>query len=234
MRTTALMGERRREIVLDTETTGLDPASGHCIVEIGCVELENTVQTGRVYHVYINPQRDMPQAAFAVHGLSQEFLSQFPPFPDIMDDFLSFVAEAPLVIHNANFDMRFLNAELKRHGRGDLLNPVVDTLKLAKKKYPGAPASLDMLCRRFKIDTTKREKHGALLDAQLLSDVYLELLGGAQPKLTLSEKSVEQKIAEGPVHFKKPRVFSLTKEEQEAHKEALSILKNALWSKNVV
>lgn len=228
---TALMAERKREIVLDTETTGLDPATGHCIVEIGCVELENTMQTGRTYHVYINPMRDMPQAAFAVHGLSREFLSQFPPFPDIVDDFLSFVEDAPLVIHNASFDMRFLSAELKRHGRAELQNPVVDTLKLAKTKYPGAPASLDMLCRRFKIDTSKRDKHGALLDAQLLSDVYLELLGGAQPKLVLSGHDPKRQVAKVSVQPKKPRILDLTEDEKAEHEKALSKINAPTWGK---
>jgi DNA polymerase-3 subunit epsilon len=225
------MERREREIVLDTETTGLDPASGHCIVEIGCVELQNTVQTGRTYHAYINPMRDMPQAAFAVHGLSQEFLSDFPPFSDIVDDFLSFVEDAPLVIHNANFDMRFLSAELKRHGRADLNNPVVDTLKLAKAKYPGAPASLDMLCRRFKIDTSKRDKHGALLDAQLLSAVYLELLGGVQPKLVLSEHSTKHRVTKTSAQPRNPRVFDLTGKEHSEHEAILSKINASPWNK---
>ena len=225
----SLRGER--EIVLDTETTGLDPSKGHCVVEIGCVELMDAVETGRTYHAYINPMRDMPAAAFAVHGLSQEFLSQFSPFSDIAEEFLEFISDAPLVIHNAAFDMRFLSAELKRHGHEDIKNPVIDTLKLAKEKYPGAPASLDMLCRRFKIDTTKREKHGALLDAQLLSAVYLELLGGAQPKLSLNV-SVKEAVHAKEKKTLSARRFLLTEEEMSLHSKTLLKISSNPWNGN--
>ncbi len=176
-----------REIVLDTETTGLDPDSGDRIVEIGAVEILNHVPTGRVYHQYINPERDMPQEAFAVHGLSSAFLADKPVFAAIARDFLEFVGEARLVIHNAAFDMKFINAEL-----GWLKQPsipwarAVDTLDMARRRFPGAQNSLDALCRRFGVDNSGREKHGALLDSELLAEVYLELMGGRQPDFTLT------------------------------------------------
>ena len=178
-----------REIVLDTETTGFDPFSGDRIVEIGAVELVGHMPTGRHYHQYINPQRDMPTEAFEVHGISEEFLADKPLFAAIAQDFLDFIGDAKLVIHNAAFDMKFLNAEL-----GWVKKPLIpddraiDTVAMARKKFPGSPASLDALCRRFGI-TTERELHGALLDSQILADVYLELIGGRQPGLVLSEAS---------------------------------------------
>jgi len=175
-----------REIVLDTETTGLDPADGHRIVEIGAIELVNHVQTGRHWHRYFNPGREMPAEAFAVHGLSDAFLADKPAFSAEATDFLAFIGDARLVIHNAAFDMRFLNAELHLAGLPTL--PAArsfDTLDLARKRFPGSPASLDALCRRFGIDTAARVLHGALLDAQLLADVYLEFMGGRQPGLRL-------------------------------------------------
>ncbi|QDC08003.1 DNA polymerase III subunit epsilon [Oceanicola sp. D3] len=176
-----------REIVLDTETTGFDPFSGDRIVEIGAVELVGHMPTGNHYHQYINPQRDMPTEAFQVHGISEEFLADKPLFAAIAQDFLDFIGDAKLVIHNAAFDMKFLNAEL-----GWVKKPLIpddraiDTVAMARKKFPGSPASLDALCRRFGI-TTERELHGALLDSQILADVYLELIGGRQPGLVLSE-----------------------------------------------
>ena len=175
-----------REVVLDTETTGLDPKNGDRIVEIGAIELFNHMPTGHYFHKYLNPDRSMPQEAFAVHGLSDEFLKGKPRFIDIMDEFISFVGDAKMVIHNASFDMRFLNAELKRAG-GEIYSDqqAIDTLLIARKKFPGAQNSLDALCRRFSIDNSGREKHGALLDSELLSDVYLELIGGRQPGLVL-------------------------------------------------
>ena len=173
-----------REIVMDTETTGLSPEDGHRVVEIGCVELLNHVPTGKVYHQYINPQRDMPTEAFEVHGLSEERLSKEPVFADIADDFLAFIGDAKLVIHNASFDMRFLNAELKWSSRPLIPNDqALDTLAIARRKFPGAQASLDALCRRFGIDNSSRQLHGALLDSEILADVYLELIGGRQPDL---------------------------------------------------
>ena len=173
-----------REIVMDTETTGLSPDEGHRIVEIGCVELLNHVPTGMVYHQYINPERDMPTEAFEVHGLSEERLSKEPVFAAIADDFIAFIGDAKLVIHNASFDMKFLNAELTWCGKPRLeTERAIDTLAIARRKFPGAQASLDALCRRFNIDNSARELHGALLDSEILADVYLELIGGRQPDL---------------------------------------------------
>ena len=179
-----------REIVMDTETTGLSPDEGHRIVEIGCVELFNHVPTGKVYHQYINPERDMPTEAFEVHGLSEERLSKEPVFAEIADAFVEFIGDAKLVIHNASFDMKFLNAELKWHGKPQLdYDRAIDTLAIARRKFPGAQASLDALCRRFNIDNSARELHGALLDSEILADVYLELIGGRQPDLVGSSQS---------------------------------------------
>ncbi|MBB3973028.1 DNA polymerase III subunit epsilon [Hansschlegelia beijingensis] len=176
-----------REIVLDTETTGLDPLTGDRVVEIGCVELLNRIPTGATFHVYLNPERDMPEEAFRVHGLSAEFLSDKPRFADVADEFLAFVAEGALVIHNASFDMAFLDAELKRLGRAPIgRERVVDTLMLARRKNPGGANSLDALCQRYGIDNSRRTKHGALLDSEILAEVYLELLGGRQASLGLS------------------------------------------------
>lgn len=176
-----------REIVLDTETTGLDPQDGHRVVEIGAVELWNQVPTGETYHQYINPERDMPEEAFAVHGIGLDFLADKPRFAEIVDDFLTFVGDAKLVIHNAGFDMRFLNAELDWAGRALLpMDQAIDTLAIARQRFPGSPASLDALCRRFGIDNSRREKHGALLDSEILAEVYLELTGGKQPDFALS------------------------------------------------
>lgn len=176
-----------REIVLDTETTGLDPATGDRIVEIGCVELVNHIVSGRSWHAYINPERDMPQAAYEVHKLSVEFLSDKPVFADIAEDFLAFVDGAPLIIHNAAFDCGFLNAELALLGRAGLpMDRIVDSLALARRKHPGASNSLDALCKRYQIDASSRTAHGALIDAELLAKVYIELIGGHQARLELS------------------------------------------------
>ncbi|SIT80910.1 DNA polymerase III subunit epsilon [Pontibaca methylaminivorans] len=176
-----------REIVLDTETTGLDPFTGDRIVEIGCIELVNHVATGANFHVYVNPGRSMPEEAFAVHGISDEFLRDKPPFAEVGAGFLEFVGESPLVIHNAAFDMKFLNAELEWMQLAPLpLTRAVDTLDIARRLYPGAQNSLDALCRRFGIDNSARTLHGALLDAEILAEVYLELIGGRQPGFALS------------------------------------------------
>ena len=173
-----------REIVLDTETTGLDPTKGDRIVEIGCLELVNRLPTGTTYHAYINPERDMPREAEAVHGLSAKFLADKPLFAEIADEFVAFVKGATLIIHNAAFDMKFLHAELAQMGRDDLRGAeIIDTLAMARKKFPGAPASLDALCRRFGVDNSGRDLHGALIDSELLAGVYLELSGGRQPGL---------------------------------------------------
>ncbi len=175
-----------REIVLDTETTGLDPKTGDRLVEIGCVELVNQFPTGRSFHVYINPERTMPREAFEVHGLSDAFLADKPRFDDVADGFIDFIGDGRLVIHNAQFDMGFINYELKRSGRvGIGPERVIDTLAIARRKHPGSPASLDALCARYGIDTSKRVKHGALLDAELLAEVYIELNGGRQADLGL-------------------------------------------------
>jgi DNA polymerase-3 subunit epsilon len=176
-----------REIVLDTETTGLDPFDGHRIVEIGAVELWHQVPTGRTYHQYINPERPMPQEAFAVHGISGEFLADKPTFSVVAQAFLDFIEDSKLVIHNASFDMRFLNAELDWAGHPRIPSEqAVDTLAIAKRRFPGSPASLDALCRRFGIDNSMRTKHGALLDSEILAEVYLELIGGKQPDFGLT------------------------------------------------
>lgn len=180
-----------REIVLDTETTGLDPAEGHRIVEIGAVELFNHLPTGRTYHQYINPERPMPKEALEVHGLGDDFLRDKPVFAAIAAAFLEFIAESQLIIHNAAFDMRFLNFELQRCGLAVLPTArATDTLMISRQKFPGSPASLDALCRRFGVDNSGREKHGALLDSEILAEVYLELIGGRQPDFAL--KTVAQ------------------------------------------
>ena len=179
-----------REIVLDTETTGFEPGEGDRLVEIGCVELIGHVQTGRTYHQYINPQRSMPQSAFEVHGLGDEFLADKPLFKDVAQAFLDFIGDAKLVIHNAAFDMKFLNAELGWVDKPLLpMDQAIDTLAIARKKFPGSPASLDALCRRFGIDNSSRTLHGALLDSEILAEVYLELIGGRQPDFALSQIS---------------------------------------------
>lgn len=176
-----------REISFDTETTGLNPRGGDRLVEIGGVELFNHVPTGNFYHVYINPERDMPIEAFNVHGLSEEFLSDKPLFAQIADEFLDFVGDATLVIHNAAFDMGFINMELERAGRRAIPNSqVLDTLDLARRKHPAGPNSLDALCSRYGIDNSRRTKHGALLDSELLAEVYIELIGGKQAALSLT------------------------------------------------
>lgn len=183
-----------REIILDTETTGLDPAQGHRIVEIGAVELENHVPTGETFHVYLDPERDMPPEAEAVHGLSNAFLRGKQKFAQAAGDFLSFIADSVLVIHNASFDLAFLNAEMSYIGKPAILpERVVDTLYLARQKHPAGPNSLDALCRRYGIDNAKRTKHGALLDSELLAEVYLELIGGRQTALSLTARAATTK-----------------------------------------
>jgi DNA polymerase III subunit epsilon len=180
-------GYHMREIVLDTETTGLEPSDGHRIVEIGALELMNHMPTGRTFHQYINPQRGMPKEAFDIHGLGDDFLRDKPLFSSIAQAFLDFITDAPLIIHNAPFDMKFLNAELATLGKPALpMRRAIDTAVMARKKFPGSPASLDALCRRYGVDNTAREKHGALLDSELLAEVYLELIGGRQPDFGLS------------------------------------------------
>ena len=178
-----------REIVMDTETTGLDPASGDRLVEVACVELANTIPTGRVWHQYINPQREVPHDAFRIHGLSTQFLADKPLFSDLVDSFLEFVDGGKLIFHNAGFDIKFINAELIRIERAAIpLERVLDTLALARRKHPAGPNSLDALCKRYNIDNSARTRHGALLDAELLADVYLQLIGGQQPNFDLTAR----------------------------------------------
>ena len=182
-----------REIIFDTETTGFEPLKGDRVVEIGCVELINLIPTGQTFHRYLNPDRDMPDSAFRVHGLSAQFLSDKPRFAEIVDEFLEFIGDAKMVAHNASFDLGFLNAELQRH-QYEPLNPerIVDTLVLARRKNPFGPNSLDALCQRFNIDNSRRTKHGALLDAEILAEVYIELMGGRQANLGLADVSIEK------------------------------------------
>ena len=222
-----------REIVLDTETTGFDPLSGHRMVEIGCVELFNHLPTGEVFHRYLNPERDMPEEAFKVHGLSAEFLADKPLFAAVAEDFLAFIGEAPLVIHNAEFDMRFINAELSRLGRPTLpMSRSIDTVAMARKRFPGAQANLDALCRRFEIDNTHRTRHGALLDSELLAEVYLQLIGGRQPGLELGVAKTTGQIA-GAVRLERvarpARPHLPTDGEAAAHAAFIGKLKNPIW-----
>ena len=224
-----------REVVLDTETTGIDPVSGHRIVEIGCVELINCIPTGRVWHCHLNPDRDMPQMAFEVHGLSIEFLSTKPRFHERADDMLGFIEGAMLVMHNAAFDFAFLNAELERAARPLLRwDRIVDTLALARRRHPGSPCSLDALCKRYGIDLSEREKHSALLDCRLLAAVYVELVGGHQARLDFAVNGVQAAFlhttAEGSRPRPRPLVPRLTAAEIEAHRAFVASLgAEALW-----
>lgn len=228
-----------REIVLDTETTGLDPQDGHRIVEIGAVELYNHVPTGNVYHQYINPLISMPDQAFAIHGLSDEFLSDKPKFSEIAKEFLDFIGSAKLVIHNAAFDIKFINAELKSIDEEEItFDRATDTLAIARKKFPGSPASLDSLCRRFKIDNSARVVHGALLDSQILAEVYLELVGGKQPDFALNIANVSNEnnnsiFNEKRAQVRKEKLKSrLTTEEKANHENFIKELGNtSMWSK---
>jgi DNA polymerase III subunit epsilon len=220
-----------REIVLDTETTGFDPLSGHRIVEIGCVELINHLPTGASFHKYVNPERDMPEEAFKVHGLSADFLSGHGVFETVADEFLAFIGADPLIIHNAEFDMRFINAEMVRLGRNPLpMSRSIDTVMMARKRFPGAQASLDALCRRFEIDNAHRTKHGALLDAELLAEVYLQLIGGRQPTMDLT---VVRAATQGAVKLERQprpaRPHAPTEAEAAAHAGFVGKIKNALW-----
>ena len=224
-----------REIVLDTETTGLDPNYGHRIVEIGGVELLNHVPTGRVFHQYVNPERDMPAEAEAVHGITEAFLADKPRFAEIAPDFAAFIEGATLVIHNAAFDMGFLNAEFTRHGLPTLpMSRALDTVAIARRRHPGSPANLDALCRRYGVDNSGREKHGALLDAELLAEVYLELIGGRQPGLVLATYAGAAEGAGQAAYTPPPRPRPLpdriTPAEAEAHAAFVSELgQESLW-----
>jgi DNA polymerase-3 subunit epsilon len=225
-----------REIVLDTETTGLDPFDGHRVVELGCVELLNRIPTGQSFHAYINPQRDVPQEAFAVHGLSTEFLKDKPLFAEVVDEFLTFIGDAPLVIHNAGFDHGFLNAELERVQKILITRDrLVDTLTLARRKHPGGPNNLDGLCTRYGIDNSRRTKHGALLDAEILAEVYLELIGARQASLVLVESANGHAAAGAAKGAARARPIVLpprvSDEEREAHRAFIATLGDkALWN----
>jgi DNA polymerase-3 subunit epsilon len=226
-----------REIVLDTETTGLDPADGHRIVEIGCVELIDHLPSGNVFHRYLNPERPVPIESQRVHGLSDEFLADKPLFADVADEFQEFLGDAPLIIHNASFDIKFLNAELLRVTRpGIPIARAIDTIEIAKAKIPGARYSLDELCKRFGIDLSARTKHGALLDAELTARVYLELVGGRQTRLMLAPRDSEGttvQLTTAVIIRLRPRPLPprLTPEEEAAHANfvAQELGPNALW-----
>lgn len=224
-----------REIVFDTETTGLDPNSGDRLVEMGCIEMVNRVATGRSYHAYYNPERDMPMEAEQVHGLSEAFLSDKPLFRDTVHDLLEFIGDSPLVAHNAQFDFGFLNWELKACGLAEIgLDRMVDTLAIARRRHPGAKHSLDALCTRYGVDRSHRVKHGALLDAELLAQVYVELTGGRQIGLELaaeSEESVTEIRTFVPRRgtFRAPRPHAASAEELEKHKNFLEAMESPIW-----
>ena len=221
-----------REIVLDTETTGLDPLAGHRVVEVGCIELVNMVATGKTFHAYFNPQMFMPAGAEEIHGLTDDFLSDKPLFTDRVDDLLAFIGDAQLVIHNAQFDIGFLNAELERVGRAKLTNAYVDTVSVARRKFPGQRVSLDALCERFNVDNSSRTKHGALLDSELLAEVYLELSGGRQRDLGLAPELLGVAVvlltaANLPVRPARPHAASAA--ELAAHAAFLAQISSPMW-----
>ncbi len=224
-----------REIILDTETTGFEPSEGHRLVEIACLELVNQIPTANTFQRYCNPDRDMPEAAFRIHGLSAEFLKDKPRFAEIAADFLEFIGDAPLVIHNAEFDMKFVNAELALAKRPPLpMERAVDTVRMARQRFPGAPASLDALCKRFGIDNTQRTLHGALLDAQLLAEVYLQLLGGPQTGLGLDKEAERQSAEQAALAIasrviRPARPHEASPEELAAHAAFIAKLKDAVW-----
>ncbi len=223
-----------REIVFDTETTGLSFSGGDRMVEIGCVEMVNRVETGRTFHAYYHPERDMPVEAFNVHGLSQAFLADKPRFGESVADLLDFVGDAPMIAHNASFDFSFLNGELVKCGRPIIhLNRMIDTLQIARSRHPGAKHSLDALCSRFGIDRSHRVLHGALLDAQLLAQVYVELLGGRQIGLgLLSERTVTAAtpvVAPTPRVVRQPRVFTVSEGDLAAHAAFMKGIKDPIW-----
>ncbi|MEH6629441.1 MAG: DNA polymerase III subunit epsilon [Halopseudomonas aestusnigri] len=231
-----------REIILDTETTGFKPEEGHRIVEIGCMEVYQNLPTGKSLQLYINPERDMPEGAFKVHGISSEFLADKPLFPKVVDEFLEFIGEDPLVIHNAPFDMKFLNSELKWAGKPALKNKPIDTVIIARELFPGSPVNLDALCRRFDIDNSSRTYHGALLDCELLAEVYLELRGGRQHGFDLAANKRGGKSASGkgaglgtvPLTGKairEPRPHIVSEEELASHEAMLDLLSDPLWKK---
>ena len=230
------------EIVLDTETTGFEPAEGHRIIEIGCVEIENHIPTGRTLQLYINPEREIPAEAIAIHGITNEFVADKPTFAEVYSEFIDFIGTGKLVIHNAEFDMKFLNHHLQEVGHKPIgWNKVIDTLGMARKKFPGSPANLDALCRRFEIDNTERTYHGALLDSELLAEVYLELLGGRQHGLSLSDDKKSgggEQGESGGLQMKtnrpkrEPRPHTASADELAKHKALLEKLDDAMWLKD--
>lgn len=223
-----------REIVLDTETTGLDPLNGDRLVEIGCLELVNRIPSGQTFHAYLNPERAMPAEAFAIHGLSDEFLKDKPLFVTVADDLVGFLGDAPLVIHNAGFDIGFLNAELERAGRPPIgRERLIDTLLIARRKHAGASNRLDDLCARYAIDHSHRTKHGALLDAELLAEVYVELIGARQAQLVLSQTAAPILVPGAPIRIRErpaPLAPRVSAAEQEAHRQFIrSLGEAAIW-----
>jgi len=228
-----------REIVLDTETTGIDPQAGHRLIEIGCVELDNLMPTGRRFHEYFNPERPVEAGAVEVHGLTDDFLADKPLIGAKIEEFLAFIGDAPLVIHNASFDIGFLNAELARLNLSPLpMSRAIDTLALARERYPGAAASLDALCRRHGIDASARTYHGALLDAELLSEVYLELKGGRQPTFGLDDQAtgaggtIDGSAAaarRASLPIRQPRPHAPTDDELAQHRALLDQLERPIW-----
>lgn len=227
-----------REIVLDTETTGLDPLQGDRLVEIGCVELVNRIPSGLTFHRYLNPERDMPAEAFAIHGLSSQFLADKPLFADIADEFLDFIAGAPLIIHNASFDIGFINAELERSARTPIgRDRLIDTLLMARRKNPGGPNRLDDLCVRYGIDHSRRTKHGALLDAELLAEVYIELIGARQAQLGLAEPGISARattVARQRRERPAPLAPRLSEEDVAAHRAFVAGLGDAAVWRDII
>lgn len=224
----------KREIILDTETTGFDPIQGDRIVEIGCIEVLNLVPSGKQLHLYINPEREVPAEAVAVHGITTEFLKDKPLFVDIASELVEFIADAPIVAHNAPFDIKFINWELSRCGYKPYENAqVIDTLPMARRQAPGAPATLDALCRRYEIDNSNRTLHGALLDAELLAEVYLELRGGRQTGLALGDQDDQNAspINQADRKLHPARLHAPSEEELAAHENFLKEIKNALWTR---
>ncbi len=225
-----------REVVLDTETTGFEPSEGHRLVEIGCVEIIDRTPTGNVYHTYVNPLRDMPAGAFNVHGLSAEFLKDKPLFGAVADEFIAFLGDANIIIHNAAFDTKFLNFELNKVGKPPLSSSrIIDTLLLARRKHPNMSNSLDALCDRYNIDRSKRVKHGALLDSEILAEVYSELLGGKQSIFDLNASSLSKADRLAPAAKRKtPLASLLTNDERAKHAEFTGTLgENVIWNKYI-
>lgn len=225
-----------REIVFDTETTGFDPSKGERLVEIGAVELINHIPTGVTFHRYINPEREVPEEAYRIHGLSYDFLKDYPKFEGVADEWLDFIGDSILVAHNASFDINFLNYQLREINRPELTRDrVVDTLEIARMLFPGSRVSLDALCKRFDVDNTERTLHGALLDSQLLAHVYLELLGGREPSLLLDKEKDTKKLDRGSEKaeiraVREPRIFEISEEEIKTHDNFIeNKIKKAIW-----